>query len=98
MSDPRPSQDTILPSVQYPDTGSALLPVATTSDTPAFDSNQTSLVPGTQGGEGEERSITNDFSLGQSGIAGPSPPFHTLHGKVACQTCVSRTSVCRSDV
>lgn len=103
MSESRPSQNTALPSAQYPGTGLTPLLAATTGQAPAVDNNQIFLQPGTHDAGDEDTTMTNGFSehdssLEQTGLAGSSPPSQTVHGKVACQACVSRTVICYTDI
>ena len=97
MSQPRPNQYTTLPSAQHAGTERTLIPAATTRGTLA-----TSSLPGSRNANDEYSPVTNDSnerdsSLGQPSSTGSSAQSRPLHGKLACQACVSGTSVCRSD-
>jgi hypothetical protein len=102
MSERRPSQDTALPSAQYPVTERPLFLTSATGYALAADNDQIFMPLGEQDAEHDETPITNDSSgrvssLDQTGLAGPSQPAQTVHGKIACQVCVSRTVLCHSD-
>ena len=102
MNEHRPSQGTVLPSAQYSGTGRTLLSTTMTGDGLAGRNDQTFLLPETHGEEDGEAPVADDPSgsspgIDQAGLAESSPSSRTVHGKVACQACVSRVIVCRSD-
>lgn len=102
MREHRPSQGTVLLSAQHPGTGHTLLPTAMTGDGLAGHSNQSFLLPEPHDEEDGEALIADDPSgrgpgIDQADLAESSPSSRTVHGKVACQACVSRVIVCRCD-
>lgn len=97
MSQPHPNQDTTVPSAQHTGTERIPPPVATTRGTLA-----TSAPPGPRNANDEYSPVTNDSnehdsSLGQTSLTDSSARSRPLHGKLACQACVSETSASYSD-
>lgn len=98
MSQPRPNQDTTLPSAQRAGAERTPFPIATTGDTLAAPS-----LPGLRNANDDYSPVTDDFnerdcSLGQMSIAGSSAQSRPLHGKLACQPCVSKSSVHHGEI
>jgi hypothetical protein len=103
MSELRPGRDTTLPSAQHIGTGHPPPLKATTRDTHGVNSNLSFSLPGSRDADDEYSPITNDSSgrdseLDQTNNAGLSPQARPVHGKTACQACVSGTGVCRGDI
>lgn len=102
MSEPRPDQDTTPPSPQHPGTARTPFLAAITFDAPAVNNNQNFQLSGTQDAGYDETPTTNDLNERGSGhqqtsLTGTSAQSRPLHGKLACQACVSRTSVSHGD-
>jgi hypothetical protein len=102
MSELRPGRDTTLPSAQHIGTGHTPL-VATTRDTYTGNSNSSFSLPGSRDADDEYSPPTNassegDSSLDQRSAAESSLQSRPVHGKIACQACVSGTSASHGDV
>jgi hypothetical protein len=106
MSEPRPGPDTTPLSAQHTGTRRAPLPALLTYDTQTFNDNNTDAnisLPGQRNPNDGYSPSTNDSSerdsgLDQTSTAGSSLQSRPVHGKIACQECVSVTSADRDDV
>lgn len=102
MSEPHLSQDATLPSIQHTDTERTPLPTLITHSTPAISNHTAFTLSGAQSSEDDHSYVMNELvgrdpSLGQADLAGP-PESRVVHGKVACQACVSRINVRWRDI
>jgi hypothetical protein len=108
MSESCPGPDTTPLSAQHTGTRRAPLPALTllTYDTQTFNDNNTDAnisLPGPRNANDGYSPSTNDSSerdsgLDQTSTAGSSLQSRPVHGKIACQECVSGTSADRDDV
>lgn len=104
MSDPPPGQHTTRPSIQHTGTEENPLSDALAHDSHTLNNNDAGIsLSGPRDVNDEYSPIPSDSnerdsSLDQTSPTGSSPRSRPVHGKIACQECVSRSSVCRNDV
>jgi hypothetical protein len=103
MSERRACRATTLPRAQYVGTGHAPPLTVTTRGTHGVDSNSSFSLSGPRDADDEYSPTTSDSSgrdseLDQTNVAGLSPQSRPVHGKIACQACVSGAIVCRGDI
>jgi hypothetical protein len=96
MGEPRPSHGTSLPSAQCIGTERIPVPAATTHDAPVVGDDPTFLLPGSQDTNDGYSPATvdssgHDSSIVQRALSNSSPQSRAVHGKIACQECVSES-------
>jgi hypothetical protein len=94
MGEPRPSHGTSLPSAQRIGTERIPVQAATTHDAAVVGNDPTFLLPRSQDTKDGYSPTTvdssgHDSSIDQRGLSNSSPQTRTVHGKIACQECVS---------
>jgi hypothetical protein len=104
MSEPRPGQHTTLPSIQHTGTEDNPPSAALAHDSHTLNkTNAVISISGPRDANDEYSPVPSDSnerdsSLDQTSPTGSSPQSRPVHGKIACQECVSESSVCRNDV
>jgi hypothetical protein len=96
MSEPRPSHGSSLPSAQHIGTGRIPVPAATAHNASVIGNDQAlSLTEPQDTNDGYSPTTVDSSGRGSSvdqrSLPGSSPQSRTVHGKIACQECVSES-------